>query len=426
MIENEEHKGFWFLPENIENKVPGILYFEKNKEIRLELIGGFETNVKDVILNILDNKAVEIIHGVNNKNEKISLLFCNGQSNINFPSQFQTTNYFCQYFIKGKHLLDIHELTFDKIQADLTNLYEWLPLGALKNKISFSKDNKPYQIVVSLDKNDSWEKDFEIGSDYELKIFGFGNFGSSFDNSEYHFFQNTNVEITHKNSKKSFAELLDKLGLFRQFLSLATLSSLNFRELTLFDNSDFHEFKNGDKETNRVSLYFIEDKEITAINKSHHFLFKFQDIEPVFPDIIKKWYISKKSLAPIRTHLVSSIKPKIKFTSLDFLIIVQSLEGYHRRFIDSKDKTLRTRLDELIKLFSGIKKIKNKPINLTQVVNSRNYYSHFFDKNKNVLDGKELFFLTKQLRNLLICCVLNLIGFEDNLINILLNKNGKL
>jgi hypothetical protein len=60
MIENEEHKGFWFLPENIENKVPGILYFEKNKEIRLELIGGFETNVKDVLLNILDNRTVEI------------------------------------------------------------------------------------------------------------------------------------------------------------------------------------------------------------------------------------------------------------------------------------------------------------------------------------------------------------------------------
>lgn len=423
MIENEEHKGFWFLPENIENKVPGILYFEKNKEIRLELIGGFETNVKDVLLNILDNKAVEIIHGINNKNEKISLLFCNGQSNINFPSPFQTTNYFCQYFIKGKHLLDIHELTFDKIQADITNLYEWLPSGALKNTISFSKDNKPYQTVVSLDKNDSWEKDFEIGSDYELKISGFGNFRGSIDNSEYHFSQNTIVEITHKNSQKSFAELLDKLGLFRQFLSLATLSSLNFRELTLFDNSDFHDYKNGVKETNRISLYFIEDKEIAAINKSHYFLFRFQDIEPVFPEIIKKWYTTKNNLAPIRTHLISSIKPKFKFTSLDFLIIVQSLEGYHRRFINNKDKTLKTRLDELIKLFSGVNKIKNKPIDLTQVVNSRNYYSHFFDKNKNVLDGKELFFLTKQLRTLLICCVLNLIGFEDNLINNLLNKN---
>jgi hypothetical protein len=426
MIENEEHKGFWFLPENIENKVPGILYFEKNKEIRLELIGGFETNVKDVLLNILDNKTVEIIHGVNNKNEKISLLFCNGRRSVNFPSPFQTTNYFCQYFIKGKHLLDIHELTFNRIQADLSNLYDWLPSGMLKNTISLTEDNKLSQTTVSLDENDSWEKDFEIGSDYELKIFGFGNFSDSGDNSEYHFYQNTIVEITHKTSRKSFVDLLNKLGLFRQFLSLATLSSINYRELTLFDNSDFYEYKNGDTETNRVSLYFIEDKGITSKNKSYHFLFSFQDIEPVFPDIIKKWYTSKKSLAPIRTHLISSIKPKVKFTSLDFLIIVQSLEGYHRRFIDCKDKTLKTRLDELIKLFNGVNKIKNKPINLTHVVNSRNYYSHFFDKNKNVLDGKELYFLTKQLRNLLICCVLNLIGFDDNLINRLLNKNEKL
>lgn len=426
MIENEEHKGFWFLPDNIENKVPGILYYEKNKDIRLELIGGFETIVQDEILNIFNNKTVEIIHGVNNKNEKISLLVCNGQSNANFPSDFQTTNYSCQYFLKGKHVLDVHEMTFNKIQADLTNLYEWLPLGTLKNSISFSKDDKPNQFVVSLDKKDSWEKHFEIGSEYELKISGFGTFKSSFDNSEYHFSQNTIVEVNHKNSRKSFAELLNQLGLFKQFLSLATLSSLKFRELTLFDYSNFQEYKNGDKAVNPIALYFIEDMKIVGINKSHHFLFKYQDIEPVFPDIIKKWYTAKKSFAPIRTHLISSIKPKTNFTSLDFLIVVQSLEGYHRRFIDSKDKTLRTRLEELSSLFSNINKIQNNPINLTQVINSRNYYSHFFDKNKNTLEEKELYYLTMQLRNLLICCVLSLIGFESNLINKLLNKNEKL
>jgi len=137
-------------------------------------------------------------------------------------------------------------------------------------------------------------------------------------------------------------------------------------------------------------------------------------------------------LAPIRYHLIASIKQKKIFTSLDFLILVQSLEGYHRRFIQKKIKVpkgeseLKLRLNELIQIFNSIDWIKNKPINLLHVVNSRNYYSHFFERNENVLDGKELYFLTEQLRILLICCVLNLIGLEIPLINKLLNKNDKI
>jgi hypothetical protein len=427
MIKNEEYKGFWFLPNDTENKVPGILYFEANKEIRLELIGGFETNLKDVLKNILSNKTLEIIHGVTNKNEKINLLICNGHSNVNIPSDFQTTKYICQYFIKGKHLSSIHEQTFNRIQAGLTYLYDWCPLGTIKNSIKFSEDEKTSEIIVSLDKQNYWEKIISIDSGYELKILGDSSFNGSYDHSEFHFSQNTLVEITHNKSEISFADLLNKVGLFKQFLSLATLSPINYLQLTLFDNSNFHEYKSGEKIFNPISLYFIEDKEVISKNKSHHFLFGYKDIEAVFPDILKTWYNSKENLAPIRNHLIASIKPKKIFTSLDFLITVQSLEGYHRRFIDKNDKiVLRKRLGELIKLFGNVSKIKNKPINLTHVVNSRNYYSHFFNKNKNVLDGKELYFLTRQLRNLLICCMLNLIGFDVNLINKLLIKNERL
>lgn len=424
MIKNKEFKGFWFLPGDTNKKVPGILYFEANKEIRLELIGGFEKSTNDVLKEIFKNKSERIIHGITNKNEKISLLVCNGQSNVHFPSDFQTTKYICKYFIIGKHITDIHELTFNRIQADLTYLYDWCPWGTIRNIINFSEDEKPSEIIVPLDIKDFWEKIIPIDFGYKIKIFGDGTFKGSYDNSEYHFSQNTLLEITHNESQISFADLLNKVGLFKQFLSLATLSPINYTNLTLFDNSDFHEYNDGEKITKPIFLYFIEDKEEIAKNKSHHFLFKYKDIKTVFPDILKKWYKSKDNLAPIRNHLIASIKPKTIFTSLDFLIIIQSLEGYHRRFIDNNDKIiLRKRLDELIKLFSNINKIKNKPINLTHVVNSRNYYSHFFNKNKNVLDGAELYFLTQQLRNLLICCVLNLIGFDIELINKLLNNN---
>jgi len=392
MIKNEEYKGFWFLPEYTENRVPGILYFEKNKEIRSELIGGFETNIIDVFKSMLDNKTTEIIHGITNENEKISLLICNGQSNVNLPSDFQTTNYFCQYFIKGKHLSKIHEHTFNRIQANLSNLYNWCPIGTIKNTIEFSKDEKASKYSVSLNKKDYWEKTISLDSEYKLKIFSDGNFIGSYDNSEYHFSQTTIVEISHNKFPISFAELLNKLGLFKQFLSFATLSSITYIELILFDNNDFHEHKNGEKTINSVSLYFVKDEELSKQNKSHHFLFNYSDIEKEFPSIIKKWYRTKRNLTPIRNHLIASIKPKKVFTSLDFLIVVQSLEGYHRRFVKEKiivskgQSELKLRLDELIKSFDAVQKLQKNPINLTHVVKSRHYYSHFYNKDKNVLN----------------------------------------
>lgn len=306
MIENEEYKGFWFLPDNPETRIPGILYFEANKKIRLELIGGFETYIQE----IFNSKTIEVIHGITNKNERISLLICHGYSSVNFPSEFHTSNYTCQYFVKGKHLSSIAELTFDKIQVNLTSLYEWHPSGIIRNTIELSKDGRLTEAVVSINKNYSWEEIVEIDSEYTLKISGIGNFNSSFDNSEYNFSQNTIIEISNKGSKKSFEEFLNKVELFKQFLSLATLSPINYTEITFFDNSDYQELKDGDKILTPVLLNFIEEKEASIKKESFRYLFVHADIKTVFPYIIKRWYQSKEELAPIRHHLIASIKPK--------------------------------------------------------------------------------------------------------------------
>jgi hypothetical protein len=423
MTKDEEYKGFWFVPTNPEIKVPGILYFEANKEIRLELIGGFESEIQE----ILTNKSIEIIHGITHKSEKVSLLICNRYGSWNLSSEYPTTNYTCQYFILGKHLSTISELVFDRIEVDFTSLYEWYPSGRIQHEISFTNKNKLTETNFKISDSDYWEDVINIDNEYQIRIYGAAGFTSSVDQREFNLTQNTFFEVNTINSKRSFIDLFNKVGIFRQFLSLAALSSVDFLQITLFDNDDYQEFENGERLIHSIPLYFIEEKQKFDKPQRHQFLFKHTDISHIFPQIIKKWYGDKQNLAPIRNHLISSVKTKKVFTSLDFLIIVQALEGYHRRFIHKKDdKVLKTRLGELIDLFKGINKITNNPINITHVVSSRNYYSHFFDRNKNVLDGVKLFYLTNQLRNLLICCVLRLLGFDIGLTNKLLNENEKL
>ena len=91
------------------------------------------------------------------------------------------------------------------------------------------------------------KKQFQLIQNTLLEYFGAGNFNGSYDNSTYNFSQNTILEIEHNNAKTSFAKFLNKIEIFRQFLSLATLSPINYTEITLFDNSDFQELKDGER-----------------------------------------------------------------------------------------------------------------------------------------------------------------------------------
>ena len=56
---------------------------------------------------------------------------------------------------------------------------------------------------------------------------------------------------------------------------------------------------------------------------------------------------------------------------------------------------------------------------------SRNYYSHLLPtgKKQNVVDGHELYDLNHKLRKLLLCCMLNFIGFDNNEINMIFSKS---
>jgi len=136
------------------------------------------------------------------------------------------------------------------------------------------------------------------------------------------------------------------------------------------------------------------------------------------------------NMIPIKNHLAESIVYKKVFSSVDFLIVVQAIEGFWWRFreeayrksnnIRKKDKThLNTILTELIEEFRDITAIGELDLDVKAVVDSRHYYSHFVDKASKpaTLDGVELLFLTRKLRVLLICCVLSFIGMKHEMLD---------
>lgn len=100
---------------------------------------------------------------------------------------------------------------------------------------------------------------------------------------------------------------------------------------------------------------------------------------------MQKWYRVEEEIAPIREQLIESIIDKSRFTTWDFLILAQAVDGFHSRFVDRSDnKAYIKRVDELLSKFSDVQKIKDSKLDSAIVRNSRHYYSHFLCSKKGM------------------------------------------
>lgn len=76
-------EGYWWLPENPENKIAGILHYELNEEPNLKLFGDFDPNqnfISKLFTSELESPA--IILGEDENVNKITLLVLGYEKNI--------------------------------------------------------------------------------------------------------------------------------------------------------------------------------------------------------------------------------------------------------------------------------------------------------------------------------------------------------
>jgi len=418
-------KGYFYLPDSQDKEIAGILYFKPGNKIFLELIGGL--SIGDNFEDFFSSKSESIILGISSDAQKITLINCTISSSLNTSSKFPLTNYNCKYFVLGSHVLGLDDNKFDYLISSISDLYYWRPRNTIKLSTKSSTNNEIEEANLSVSYNKNSEDEFPIGKDFYLKFISSSGLKTEFLGKKYTLTEETLLKIANKKEKVSISALLNKLELFHQFLSMAKLSEVKYLEINLFNLDNYQEISNDRKIYHPSALFFV-DRRFPDYSSDKNFLFRHSDINDDFQEIIKKWYEITEAIAPIREHLIESIRLKRTFKSIDFLIIVQALEGYHSRFIAKKPDDqiyLGLRIEDIFHRFSNIEVIKALDINVNQIVASRNYYSHLGKKKVNVLDGYKLYLLTIQIRQLLICCVLESVGFRHELINNIMNNQER-
>lgn len=410
-MEIKEFKGLWWLLNDIENQVSGTLIVKKDK-IVLETIGVLGS--KSPIEHFAGGNVPQynVIWGISSDAKKISVFNCYESMSLNTDCPFPVAKYSVQVVAVGKHIRSLKETGNYDIKAYIEELSYWfrpniIHVSQQDKKFTFSTDlEKANQIAVTLDNGCTLELEGEVnithgktGMQVEINQMSTLSFACS-------------KPISMNDAKRN-------VFLFEQFLSFATLTSVQSDRFLLIDKE-----KDGVLTQNKsIEIY---EKKYERSNDPERFgecLFVYETIKDSFSSIICKWY-AEKDMFPIRAHLIDSVGHIGTFCSNDFLIVAQAIEGFYCRFRED-GPNLTTILKNLRNEFSDIFILELSDDDIKCIRDSRHYFSHLLPpgKKEHVVDGHELYNLNHKLRKLLLCCMLNFVGFSNKEINGIFSKS---
>lgn len=399
------YSGIWWLPEDDKNVVTGNLIIEEDK-INLETIGAIVSSDKPLYV-----PYAPVIWGKTSDAKNVSLFNCHIRFSKNLSCPFSTTNCSVQLVVVGEHIRSLDTVGDYDVKAHIDELSSWFVPNAIIHEVS----NGNYSWLLNINPHNV---SVNIEDGCNIKLSG---------ECEYHS-KDFNVELTQRStlnflySKQiSIKDAKSKIFAFEQFLSFVSLTPVRYKRFFLIDKE-----KQKDK-TKNCSIEILEcrNNQYDYKRNKNYFLFDYNMIESKFSEVIKKWY-AEKELFPIRAHLIDSIDHHGIFSSNEFLIVAQAIDGYYCRFVNDNEK-FSVCLEKLRDEFSDIKKVELNDDDIKCIVDSRHHYSHLLmsGKKHHVLDGHELYELNHKLRKLLICCILSFVGFNNDEINeIFANSNS--
>lgn len=414
MLTTQTYMGKWWLPNKEEETISGVLTINEDGESILETIGLFEAD--NLAKHFDNNKSVTpVIWGVLSNNKAVSLLSCRNGFNLNLSCSFGVGKFTPRVLVMGKHLHSWDDLGEFDVYARFKELSLWKLSRSIKQTIS------PNQKDVTTTLVDSNPVTVEIKENTKLQLESDVKYSSEKYLQSVNMSQGTALRFIHSNPI-SLQDAHRELFVFEQFLSFATLSHVQYAQFQIIDKGKISE----DNPYPTIDIY--EKREQLRVNDNFwNYLFTYDTIKDEFPRIIQKWY-SERDLNLIRNHLIESVCNKSFFISNLFLLVIQALDGFYCRF--RKDNVdFRVWLSALTKEFENINKVeKFTEEDIKMIHDTRDFYSHLLPegKKKHVATERELECLTFKLRKLLLCCILNFVGFDNSEIDNIFRKSNSL
>ena len=209
MTERFEYKGRWWVPENPDYEVPGLIKYSPESGITLELIGQFKPN-KDKIMP--GNGSPTIINGYASNNKLFTLIDCRisfYQYNPNLP----ITNYHCGSMICGSECFsNKSEIRFREIVVSIQFLNDWVQLNS-----GFHVEYQLGKSDCKIEYNKPKAISLKLGTHCELSLIPCVRFPVIISNNKATIEQNVNLCIS-QDYYVQFGTLINKVLCFQHLL----------------------------------------------------------------------------------------------------------------------------------------------------------------------------------------------------------------
>lgn len=421
---NEEHvfKGLWWAKENPQNKISGTLSYKPNQRIVLEIIGNLDQ--EHIFSKMINRVETPLVYGQDSEGNNITLFCSFLSSKQNTNCEFAIERYQVSYAVIGKHIESENEVENYNSSIQYINLSNWCPPKKLNRGANIEGIVCNFTCSVNTESKDHFE--VALGEGIDMRISShveINNSYLSFKTIEY-----TDCCFSSVNGI-SLKNIIHYSNVFEQFLSVAMLKRIVPFSFVLFEKQDKEDYYQ------TISLLYWEHNDFLIDDVPTNYLFSFNDVQKELNEIIPNWFVINKELYPLTENLINSFMINPVFQVTDFTAVAYSLDGFWKRFRkkewqkkhnkqDNSRLQYSQELNELIIEFSNIDKVSAEEIDLKEVVDSRDYYSHFMERSedKSILEGRELLILKFKLRKILLCCILSVMGFNNERINKMLNS----
>ena len=449
MIEEREYRGYWWLPKSPDQKVGGIASFSPSDGVFLELFSSLNEDPE-----YLGSDTVfrpDFIHGITTEGERVTLRNCIRGSHSMSSSQgtkVTSSSYQAISLLSGAHFTE--QINFDRFRVQFPLLTKWSGVTGINYSGSVFEGGEvsagdTFEITYEFPESITAELD-----DAELKLifnadFNVGRVGGVSIDEEVYF------DIIPNSGQISYDDSIDNSRILQDFITLATgkevQTSMMIGRLEQDEQPGY----------NDVEILFSTSGDLKLPDSLHPLKANFvlADIVDDFSEIMNNWFEHYEELEPVYNLYFGVQYNSEMYLQNQLLSLTQAIETYHRReiggqylsddefeefydnicdiipnrFDDSfqdhlqqgtfkyaNEYSLRKRLSQLVSEQESI--LEELPMDIAasvnEIVNTRNYLTHYDDDISPRAGTSELHPLILRLRAILETVLLSNLGIAEN------------
>ena len=470
LFEPIEKSGFFWLPADVNNRLPGILRISKLGEVKLEVSGfspdplnPFSSRLLDAPLLGPRYKFFSRIVGIVGKNERITLEECSFVDGVShLDGGLWGTTFRANRAFVGSIYGDRQDVTFSKINFSVEGLDEWLGISGIHTDYNWNEkrifiDFKfPEDIALQLP--DEMEMNF---------VFTWALSPLSSVTTEASITQKAYISLRSRELRPldDFVDLIFKL---RDFFCFAMDKTVALESITGYSKDITQSIRNGEEDKILeipIKIYYRSlpySEEKPKVRRFDMLFLYRRDVENELEKILEGWLKNYGNSEPAFNLYFASKSGINGYLESLFLSLIQGIETLHRRnsqetkrpneefeqlrnrifenvpedakkWLEEKLKyanelSLRQRLRRMIKPFERFFGNKGEQDSfISKVVNTRNYLTHYDDSlARQAADENDLWMLYRKLEALFQLHFLRLVGMENESIISIVRQNTAL